>query len=150
MTDTTTRDETEIRAVLDERSAAHAARDAERILATHTARAVRYTLAPPLVQGPDTGYGDVAGLERWLATFDGPVEISYRDPVTTVDGEVAFVHTLTRMSATPAGSAGYFAFWYRSTFGLRRIDGAWRIVHEHESTPFHMDGSFRAATDLEP
>ena len=34
--------------------------------------------------------------------------------------------------------------------GLRRIDGAWRITHRHDSTPFYMDGSYRAATDLEP
>jgi hypothetical protein len=28
--------------------------------------------------------------------------------------------------------------------------GTWKIVHEHTSVPFHMDGSFRAATDLTP
>ncbi|MGH3157151.1 MAG: nuclear transport factor 2 family protein, partial [Streptosporangiaceae bacterium] len=42
------------------------------------------------------------------------------------------------------------ALWYRSTLGLRRLDGEWRIVHEHTSTPFYMDGSLRAATDLRP
>jgi ketosteroid isomerase-like protein len=38
----------------------------------------------------------------------------------------------------------------RSSFGLRRIAGTWRVVHQHDSTPFLMDGSFRAATDLQP
>jgi ketosteroid isomerase-like protein len=33
---------------------------------------------------------------------------------------------------------------------LRRSDGRWRIVHDHSSTPFYMDGSYRAATDLVP
>jgi PhnB protein len=40
--------------------------------------------------------------------------------------------------------------WYRVTVGLHQEDGAWRIVHEHESVPFHMDGSYRAAVDLSP
>jgi ketosteroid isomerase-like protein len=152
VTDTSTANATdaEILAVLDERVAAHAARDAQRMIATCTDDAVRYTLAPPLQQGPGTPYGTLEGLQAWLATFDGPVLIDYRDPVVTADGDVAFVHALTQMTATPAGATDSFSFWYRSTFGLRRIGGTWRITHQHESTPFHMDGSFRAATDLLP
>ncbi len=38
--------------------------------------------------------------------------------------------------------------WFRSTVGLRRTASGWQITHEHESTPFYMDGSGRAATDL--
>ena len=26
----------------------------------------------------------------------------------------------------------------------------WRIAHAHTSVPFHMDGSFRAAVELQP
>jgi ketosteroid isomerase-like protein len=140
----------EILAVLDEHAAAHAARDVQRMVAPYTDDAVCYELAPPLQQGPDTPYGTPEGLQKWLATFDGPVLIDYRDPVVTADGDVAFVHTLTQMTATPAGATDSFSFWYRSTFGLRRIDGTWRITHQHASTPFYMDGSFRAATDLTP
>ena len=89
MTDTSTATATdaEILAVLDERVAAHAARDAQRMIATCTDDAVRYTLAPPLQQGPGTPYGTLEGLQAWLATFDGPVLIDYRDPVVTTDGD---------------------------------------------------------------
>lgn len=38
----------------------------------------------------------------------------------------------------------------RVTLCLRRVGSAWMIVHEHESVPFYMDGSFRAAVDLQP
>jgi hypothetical protein len=38
----------------------------------------------------------------------------------------------------------------RATAGLRRTDAGWKITHEHTSTPFYMDGSGRAATDLQP
>lgn len=40
--------------------------------------------------------------------------------------------------------------WVRETIGLRKIDGRWLITHEHESVPFYMDGSNRAAVDLKP
>jgi ketosteroid isomerase-like protein len=42
------------------------------------------------------------------------------------------------------------ALWFRSTLGLRKIGGRWQITHEHNSTPFYMDGSDRAALDLQP
>ncbi len=141
---------TEIRALLAEHATAHAARDAERVLGLYLPDAIAYTLAPPLQQGPHTPYGTVQGLQEWFATFDGPVDLSYRDIGVSASGPVGYAHTLTCMTATPAGAAEPFSFWFRSTFGLRQVAGQWRIAHRHESTPFHMDGSFRAATELQP
>ena len=40
--------------------------------------------------------------------------------------------------------------WFRATLGLRKTGGTWKITHEHNSTPFYMDGSGRAANDLRP
>jgi hypothetical protein len=40
--------------------------------------------------------------------------------------------------------------WFRHTLGFRKIDEQRKIVHEHESVPFYMDGSFKAAVDLKP
>jgi ketosteroid isomerase-like protein len=140
----------EVRTVLDEHSAAYARRDVAGILAPYTDGAARYALAPPLRQGPGTMVGDARGVTAWLATFDGPIRIAYDDLVVTAANDIAFAHALTRMTATPAGAPGSFSFWYRSTFGLTLVDGRWRIVHEHQSVPFHMDGSFRAAVDLQP
>lgn len=142
--------ETEIQAVLQEYAAAHAERDAERLFATATDDVVVYSLAPPLQQGPDTPYGTVDGIRAWFATFDSPVVITYRDTVTSQDGDLAFVHTLANMEVTPAGQSEPISTWFRSTFGLRRVDGSWLIAHRHDSTPFYMDGSYRAATDLKP
>ena len=34
--------------------------------------------------------------------------------------------------------------------GFRKVDGTWKIAHAHTSVPFYMDGSFKAATDLNP
>ena len=38
----------------------------------------------------------------------------------------------------------------RATVCLRKVGGEWKIVHEHESVPFYMDGSQRPAFDLAP
>jgi PhnB protein len=40
--------------------------------------------------------------------------------------------------------------WVRATDCCRKIDDKWKIVHEHQSVPFYMDGSYRAAVDLKP
>ena len=53
-------------------------------------------------------------------------------------------------SARPLGAPDAFHLWSRWTVGPRKVDGRWRITHEHRSTPFHMDGSLRAAVDLTP
>lgn len=140
----------QVRAVLDEYAGAYARRDPEAILGFFPAGAARFDLAPPLQQGPGTMVGDVQGVTAWLAGFDGPVLMEHRELTVVADGDLALAHALTRMTATPAGAPEPFSFWFRSTFGLRRLDGRWWILHEHQSTPFHMDGSFRAAVDLEP
>jgi len=141
---------TDVHAVLDEFAAAHAAHDTDGLFALYSDDIVSYSLAPPLQQGRHTAYGTRDGIRAWFAGFDGPVQITHNDPVVHQDGDLAFAHTLTQMTATRAGQDESFSIWYRSTFGLRRIDGSWRITHRHDSTPFYMDGSYRAATDLEP
>lgn len=149
-TTTRTRDEVAILAVLQEHTDAIRAVDAERTIAAFATGAVRYDLAPPLVQTAGPLEDDVAALNAWFATFDGPVDLAHREPTVVADGDVAFVHALTSMSATPAGAPEPFTLWFRSTYGLRRVDGTWTVVHQHESVPFLMDGSFKAAVELTP
>lgn len=136
----------DIRQLVAEQETAMRARDAEALVGLYTPDAVTFTLAPPLKQGAP----DVAGLQSWFATFDGPIEYETRDLDVTEEGDIAFCHSLNRLSATPQGSSEPFNLWYRATLCLRRVDGAWRIAHEHNSTPFYMDGTFAAALDLEP
>jgi ketosteroid isomerase-like protein len=132
----------EILAVLTEQHAAIAAGDAERAMATAAPDAVVFDLAPPLVQ--HTG---VPELADWIASFTVPPVLAHHDPVVHASGDVALVHALTSMSGDKGGE---FTLWFRSTIGLRRLDGRWLVVHRHESVPFHMDGSFRAAVELAP
>ncbi len=63
----------------------------------------------------------------------------------TAGGDAACAHGLARM-----GSAGAFGMWFRITFGLRMTQGQWQITRIHESVPFNMDQTFKAAIDLQP
>jgi uncharacterized protein (TIGR02246 family) len=141
-------DETAIRTLIQDRTTAMRTGDAETICSSYAPDAVVFSLAPPLVQPPN-GTRNIAQLQAWFAEKGGSVWAEVRDLRVTVDGNLALCTSLDSMGAPP-DSPQPFTLWYRSTLGLRRTDRQWRIVHEHTSTPFHMDGSLRAATDLQP
>jgi ketosteroid isomerase-like protein len=143
-----TMDTEEIRRVVLERAAAVAAKDAKAMVAHNAPAIVEYNLAPPLRQ-PSAGR-DVQPAEKWLATFEGPMSMEVTDLEVTAEGSVAFCTSLNRLTATPVGATESFSLWFRVTLGLRRIDGQWLVVHEHESVPFEMDGSFQASVGLQP
>jgi PhnB protein len=67
----------------------------------------------------------------------------------TTGGDVAFRHSLTRLRGTTIDGETS-DIWFRQTLCFRKIDVEWKITHEHESVPFYMDGSVRAAVDLQP
>jgi PhnB protein len=88
-------------------------------------------------------------LEDWFASFRGPVGYEIRDLCITTGDEVAFCHSLNRISGTRTDGEETDV-WTRATVCLCKIEGKWMVTHEHVSVPFYMDGSDRAALDLEP
>lgn len=147
MTSVVARDELVIREQVASFVAAMRAGDVAALVARYAPGAVSFTLAPPLVSGD---VQDPEWLAGWFGTFEGPVDYEVRDLDVTVDGDVGFWHGVNRLSAMPRGRSERFDLWFRMTVGLRRVDGVWLVVHEHQSVPFHMDGSFRAAVGLSP
>jgi len=143
----TAQDEAQIRELMTEWEAGMRTKDAKRLVARFTPGIVQFTLAPPLKQADAD---DPAELERWFAGFEDTLDYEVTELSITAGEDVAFCHSLNKLSATPKGSPQGFELWVRSTVGLRKADGEWRITHEHTSTPFYMDGSFRAAVDLKP
>jgi PhnB protein len=138
----------QIQAVLNDYAAAITAKDAHRAVAHYAPDVVSYTLAPPLRYSGDEVL-DPAGVEGWFETWDGPIGYDIGERVIEVGGDVAFCHGLTHMTGTKTDGARV-DLWFRSTVGLRRSAAGWQITHEHDSTPFYMDGSDRAAIDLRP
>jgi ketosteroid isomerase-like protein len=146
---TRTRDEQQVRTVIEGRSRAIEGQDADRLVGFYAPGVVVFDLAPPLRQ-PSAEVLDPASHRAWFATFEPEMEYDTRDLTVTVGGDVAFAHGLVRLAATPRGSAEGFAMWFRMTLCLGRTGETWLVTHEHVSTPFYMDGSFRTAVDLEP
>jgi len=140
-TSTPVTDEDQIRAVRADRAAAMHDRDAERFVAHYAPQVVKFDLPPPLqLTGPQARAAEA--LRAWFASHPGgPVDYEIRDLTVTADGDVAFCHSLNHLAG---------ALCFRSTIGFRKIGGKWLIAHEHNSTPFYMDGSDKAALDLQP
>jgi ketosteroid isomerase-like protein len=117
-------------------------KDAAAIAELYTDDARLATLAPPLLDGQDE-----AGLALWLSAWDGPVKLENRDTRISIDGSLAVCHGLTHVSVRNHEGED-IGWWMRTTICLRRENGGWKIFHEHESVPFYMDGSLKAAVDL--
>jgi ketosteroid isomerase-like protein len=135
--------EADIRAVIARRGQALHDRDPAAFLATYTADAVIYDLAPPLAHGLDP-----EGVAAWLESWDGPIGNRTRDLAVTVEGGVATARGLERLTGSQGGEPR--DIWLRFTLLLERSADGWRIVHEHTSVPFRKGKQLVAATDLKP
>ena len=107
--------------------------DLDRVLADHDADIVMFDVPPPFegVRGID------AYRETWPPFFEwqraGAVfEIVELD--VTAGQDVAFAHALLRCGK-PEDFAAEPDNRLRMTIGLRKIDGRWRVTHEHHSFP---------------
>jgi PhnB protein len=143
-TDRTTT-ETQIRAVIDDWADALRRKDPAGVIRHCAPDFIQFSLAPPLVSTAT----NAQGLEAWFATWRGPLGYEVRELNISAGEDIAFSYSLNHMSGTKTD--GHQAdLWFRQTLGFRKVGGTWKIVHEHESVPFYMDGSFKAAVDLKP
>src|SRR6188472_1064833 len=107
-------DETQIRQMMAERATALRAGDAESVVAQYAAEIVSFDLAPPLQHlGPEVR--DAAGLQAWFAGFQGPIDYEITQLAVTAGADVAYCHSLNRLTATPQGMPQPFTLWFRST-----------------------------------
>lgn len=128
------------RAVLD--------RDVEAVFADYIPNPVAYDLAPPL-ETRGAAVLDRDGLRAWFDSWDGPIHIASHEPAVLAQGDLGTAFTLQHMRGTKRDGSDV-DMWFRCTLVLRKIAGAWKIVHIHASVPMAMDGSGRAETSLKP
>jgi ketosteroid isomerase-like protein len=138
--------EEEIRSVIESWAEAIRKKDVDGVLRHIGDESVRFYLAPPL----ETTTSVRKNLEDWFATWSGDIGYEIRDLQIRTAGDVAYAHSLNHITGTKGNGEPDADLWIRETMGFRQIDGHWRIIHEHESVPFKMDGSFQAAIDLKP
>jgi ketosteroid isomerase-like protein len=146
LTEHTPIDEVAILAVIDTMSEALFTKNAQKFVSAFAADAAVFNLAPPLMH-----HGvDPAEKQAWFDSWLTPLELEPRDFEVTVNGDCAFAHGFLRLAGTKKGPEGVVSFWMRETVCLHKQNGEWRIVHEHTSVPFYMDGTLRPAFDLQP
>jgi uncharacterized protein (TIGR02246 family) len=125
-------DETEIRALIERWAEAVRKHDRNGILADHDPDIVMFDVPPPL-QLKGTGEYDASWdlFFSWHRPSDA-FDVHALDIVAGSD--VAFAVALMRCGgANENGEHSELDF--RLTVGLRKIDGRWRVVHEHHSVP---------------
>ena len=137
-----------VTALLDRYQQAINRKDAAATVECYAEDVMAYDLAPPLAQEAEI-VRDPRNAQQWFDTWEGPLELAERDTVFRVEGDVAYVYALRQMRGTKTDGEKV-ALWFRSTAICKLVNGAWRIVHVHNSTPFAMDGSGKALLDLEP
>jgi uncharacterized protein (TIGR02246 family) len=138
--------EAEIRALIDHQAKAIRAKDVDGSVSGYAPDVLLFDVVNPLQStGSDAAR---ARLKEWFASFQGPIGYELRDLSIAAGDDVAFCHSLNRVSATTADGQK-LDMWGRASMGLRKIDGAWMVTHEHASVPLDTT-SGRASLDLEP
>ena len=140
-------DEVQIRQRIDGWAKALRAKDIDRVMSHYAPDILLFDLAPPLQYLGGEAYRK--NWEEWFASWRGPIGYEIRDLSIIVGDDVAFSHSLNRISGTRTNGEETDV-WVRVTACYRKMGGKWMVAHEHISVPFYMDGSNRAAVDLKP
>ena len=126
-------EEIAIREVIDAWASAVRAKDIDGVLAHHTEDVLMFDVPPPVAVRGISAY-----RETWPPFFraltEGMAAFDITELLVTADDKVAFATALLR-----CGSREELAKDDRSrlrlTIGLRKVDGYWKIAHEHHSFP---------------
>lgn len=138
--------EARIRGLIHEWVTALRAKNIDGLMANHSPDIVLFDLPTPLQYRGADAYRK--NWEQWLPTIEGPIGCDIRELSVTAGDDVAFSHSLNRISSKRTNGETTDV-WVRVTVGFRKLEGEWVVAHEHVSVPFDMD-SGKAACDLKP
>lgn len=120
--------------------------DVDAIMANVSDDAMVFDVVDPLRR-----MGKQSSRERataWVGSYDGSIGLEIRDLQIAADGDVAFSHALSHVTGT-LKTKTKADMWFRTTLGLRRMDGRWLIVHDHGSVSFNAE-SDQVSLGLKP
>jgi len=112
------------------------AKDINGVMSIYAPNIVSFDIGAPLLY-----VGAELKRRAWegaFAAYTGPIAYEVRDLNVTTDGDLAFVHSVNHVKGTLA-SGHTTELWVRWTACFRRIDGVWRIVHDHVSVPADLE-----------
>lgn len=125
-------DENEIRALIERW--AKAVRDEDRmgIRADHDTDILMFDVPPPFLSRGLNAY--MATWETFFSAAEKPVAFDFHDVEVSCGEDVGFATAMGRCVTTD-GSGRREPLEFRLTMGLRKLDGRWRVMHEHHSLP---------------
>jgi ketosteroid isomerase-like protein len=139
-------DEAAIQRRLDEWIMLLRDKNIEGVMSLYAPEVVTFDIVPPLRY---LGAGALRKLwEEVFFVYQGPIGYELRDLSITVGDDVAFTHSLNRMSGT-LSNGQKTGYWLRWTACFRKINGEWLIVHHQNSVPVDLEHG-KAALDLTP
>jgi len=139
-------DEVAIRERVDKLVAAIRATDLEGVKPIYAPDIVSFDIVPPLRH-----LGAEAQWKNWADVFRAyrrPLGYEVRDLTLTVGDDMAFGHSLNRITGT-LQNGNKTDFWLRWTSCWRKINGNWLIVHHQASVPVDFE-SGKALLNLLP
>ena len=139
-------DEADIRQQVARLVEAIRAMDLEGVMSMYAPDVVSFDIEAPLQH-----VGAEAKRKNWVnafAMFQRPLEYKIRNLSITVGEDVAFGHSLNRISGT-LKNGNRIEQWVRATFGFRKIGGTWLIAHDQVSVPLDFSTG-RALLNLKP
>lgn len=113
---------------------ARATREGRRddVLANHLNDLVIFDVLPPLKYDSAESYR--AGWDDWQPDAQGEMRFELQDLSINAGEEVGFAFGLLQCGGTlPNG--GTFRDTVRVTFCLRKVEGSWKVAHQHVSKP---------------
>ena len=140
------KNENAIRELMDGFVKAIRAKDINGVMSVFAPEVVSFDLGPPLQHG-----GGETFMKRWEELFESyqsPIDYEVRDLSITAGDDVAFSHSLNRISGTMRNGQKTDR-WLRWTVCYHKADGKWLIVHEQVSVPVDLR-SGTAVLDLKP
>ncbi|MGW4206993.1 YybH family protein [Lentzea sp. NPDC004789] len=123
----------ELRDLVDERVRAVHSKDLAPLAAQLADDVVAFNVLPPLQL-----HGAAEVIEQtkaWFAAYPGPIGYEVEQFAAHASGDVGFCSFVYHVTGELA-DGNQVDMWVRASLGWRRVDGAWRIVHDHESVPF--------------
>lgn len=138
--------EAEIRQQLDKIIEGLRTKNLDTLRQVYSEDVISFDIEPPLQH-----VGIAAKLANWIRAFDVFETIDYelRDVTLTAGDDIAYGHAFGRLSGTLTSGPTIPGMWVRVTYGLRKINGTWRITHDQVSVPLDV-ATGKGVVDLEP
>jgi uncharacterized protein (TIGR02246 family) len=126
------KDEMDIQALIERWAKAVREEKMAAIRADHDPEMLMFDVPPPfLSQGLDAY---MATWELFFSCAERPVTFDFRDVKITAGTDVAFATAIGHCVSLNANRKRE-ELEFRLTMGLRKIEGRWRVMHEHHSLP---------------